>query len=75
MFPNVGTPDDFTISQTRIFVLTVWAYPLFPLVMAIGAWIAFARRKDRLAAVLSGLTFAPPVLFYLFLWVATLIGP
>jgi hypothetical protein len=57
------------------FVLTVWAYPLFPLVMAIGAWIAFARRKNRLAAVLSGLTFAPPVLFYLFLWVATLIGP
>jgi uncharacterized membrane protein len=46
-------------------VLTVWAYPLFPLLMAIGAWIAFAFRKNRLAAVLSGLTFAPPLLLYL----------
>ena len=57
------------------FVLAVWAYPLFPLIMAIGAWIAFARRKNRLAAVLSGLTFAPPVLFYIFLWITSLIGP
>lgn len=47
------------------FVLTVWAYPLFPLGMAIGAWIAFAFRKNRLAAILSGLAFAPPVLLYL----------
>jgi hypothetical protein len=57
------------------FVFAVWAYPLFPLVMAIGAWIAFARRKNRLAAVLSGLTFAPPILFYLFIWIASIIGP
>ena len=53
------------------FVLTIWAYPLFPLVMAIGAWIAFAFRKNRLAAILSGLTFAPPFLLYLFLWIDT----
>jgi hypothetical protein len=57
------------------FVLSVWAYPLFPLSMSIGAWVAFARRKNRLAAVLSGLTFAPPVLFYVFLWITSLIGP
>jgi hypothetical protein len=57
------------------FVLVVWAYPLFPLIMAIGAWVAFARRKNRLAAVFSGLTFAPPVLFYVFLWITSLIGP
>ncbi len=57
------------------FVLAVWAYPLFPLIMAIGAWVAFARRKNRLAAVLSGLTFAPPILFYVFLWITSLIGP
>ena len=56
------------------FVLTIWAYPLFPLVMAIGAWIAFAFRKNRLAAILSGLAFAPPVLLYLFMWIASLIG-
>jgi hypothetical protein len=39
--------------------------------MIIGAWIAFARRRNVLAAVLSGLSFAPPILFYIFLWVAT----
>ena len=48
-------------------VITVWAYPLFPLIMAISAWIAFAFRKNRLAAVLSGLTFVPPLLLYLLL--------
>jgi uncharacterized BrkB/YihY/UPF0761 family membrane protein len=47
------------------FVIAVWAYPLFPLVMAIGAWIAFAFRKNWLAAILSGLTFAPAGLLYL----------
>jgi hypothetical protein len=57
------------------FVLAVWAYPLFPLLMAIGAWVAFAFRKNRLAAVLTGLTFTPPVLFYLFVWITSLIGP
>jgi hypothetical protein len=56
-------------------VLTVWAYPLFPLTMAISAWVAFAFRKNRLAAVLSGLTFAPPVLLYAFVSIASLIGP
>jgi hypothetical protein len=56
-------------------VLTVWAYPLFPLLMAIGAWVAFAFRKNRLAAVLTGLTFVPPVLLYLFGSIANWIGP
>ena len=46
-------------------VLPVWAYPLFPLTMPISAWVAFAFRKNRLAAVLSGLTFMPPLLLYL----------
>ena len=56
-------------------VLTVWAYPLFPLLLAIGAWVAFAFRKNRLAAVLTGLTFAPPVLLYLFGLIANWTGP
>ena len=50
-------------------VIAVWAYPLFPLLMAIGAWIAFAFRKERLAAILSALAFLPPVLLYLALMV------
>jgi hypothetical protein len=57
------------------FILVIWAYPLFPLIVAIGAWIAFACRKNWLASILSGLTFAPPVLLYLFVWIANLIGP
>jgi hypothetical protein len=63
--------DAGVTTEAWAFVLTVWAYPIFPLVMIIGAWIAFARRRNVLAAVLSGLSFAPPILFYIFLWVAT----
>jgi uncharacterized BrkB/YihY/UPF0761 family membrane protein len=55
-------------------VIAAWAYPLFPLVMAIGAWIAFAFRKNRLAAILSGLTFTPAGLFYLVLRFGSLFG-
>ena len=57
------------------FVIAVWAYPLFPLLLAIGAWVAYAFRKNRLSAVLTGLTFTPPVLFALFIWISSLIGP
>ncbi len=59
--------DEGVSPEAWAFVLAVWAYPLFPLLMAIGAWVAFAFRKNRLAAVLTGLTFAPPLLLYLFL--------
>jgi hypothetical protein len=57
--------DSGTSEEAWRMVLTVWAYPLFPLVMAIGAWIAFAFRKNWLAAILSTLTFAPVALLYL----------
>jgi hypothetical protein len=50
-------------------VLGAWAYPLFPLGMAISAWLAFALRKNRLAAVLSGLTIVVPAVFLLLLWI------
>lgn len=68
-FDSGMTPEAWT------FVLLVWAYPIIPLILVIAAWIAFAKCKNTLAAVLSGLSFAPPVLFYVFLWVANLIGP
>ena len=42
------------------------------LLMAAGAWVAFAMRKNWLAAVLSGLSFAPMVLLYLTLWIGSL---
>ena len=53
--------------QAWAFVITVWSYPIFPILMAIGTWIAYARRKDTLSAILSGLTFALPILLFLVL--------
>jgi hypothetical protein len=58
--------------QAWAFVITVWPYPLFLLVMAIGAWIASGRRKNTLSVILSGLTFALPILFYIGLWVISI---
>mgnify|MGYP001827674675 CR=1 FL=1 len=57
--------DSGPSTEAWTFVIAVWAYPLFPLLMAIGAWIAYAFRKNRLAAILSGLSFLPPSLLYL----------
>ena len=51
------------------FVLAVWAYPLFPLVLAISAWIAFAFRKNWLAAILSGVPLVPPAVLLFVLWI------
>ena len=44
-----------------------FCYPIFPLTMSIGAWMAFVRRKNILAAVLSGLSLllVPVLLFIL----------
>ncbi len=60
--------------QAWALVITVWSYPIFPIAMAIGAWIAYARRKNVLSAILSGLTFALPVLFMIALWIFSIIG-
>jgi hypothetical protein len=61
--------------QAWTFVIAVWSYPIIPLILVVTAWIAYAKRKNVLAGVLSGLSFAPPFLLYIFIWVATLIGP
>jgi hypothetical protein len=66
-FDQGSTPEAWT------FVIAVWSYPLFPLLIIIGSWIAFRRRRNTLAAVLSGLSFAPPVLCIIFIWAANAI--
>ena len=53
--------------QATTFVTVILAYPLFPLALVVAAWIAFARRKDRLAGTLSGLSFSLPVVLYIIL--------
>ena len=54
--------DEGPSREAWTIVIAAWAYPLFPLIMAISAWVAFAFRKNRLAAVLTGLPLAPPAL-------------
>jgi len=41
------------------FVIAVWLYPIWPIVFAVAAWLAYARKKDKLAGVLTTLTFLP----------------
>ncbi len=53
--------------QATTFVSVVLAYPVFPLALVIAAWIAFARHKNRLAGILSGLSFSLPVVVYIVL--------
>jgi hypothetical protein len=60
--------------QAWAFVITVWSYPILPIALAIGAWIAYARRKNILSAVLSGLTFALPLVLLVILWIVSLGG-
>ena len=62
-FDEGGSPLAWAI------VIAAWAYPLFPLSMAVSAWLAFLLRKNRLAAVLTGLTIVPPALLILLLWI------
>lgn len=65
--------DSGVTTEAWTFVLLVWAYPILPLIFAIAAWIAFAKRKNALAAILSGLTFAPIALLLLAMWIQNLI--
>jgi hypothetical protein len=40
----------------------MWLSPIIPIGLSIAAWIAYARRKNWLAAVLSAITSVPPLL-------------
>jgi len=67
-FDSGSTPEAWTL------VIAVWSYPIVPLILIIIAWIAYAKRRNVLAGVLSGLSFTPPLLLYVGLWIATVIG-
>lgn len=62
--------DSGVSTEAWIFVIAVWSYPVWPLGFAIAAWIAYARRKDRLAVVLTTLTFLPILLLIVIILVA-----
>lgn len=62
--------DQGSSPEAWAIVLTVWAYPIIPLGLVIAAWIAYAKRKNKLAGILSGLSFAPPILLIAFIAIA-----
>ena len=64
--------DSGVSAEAWAIVIAVWSYPIIPIVLVIASWIAFVRRKNKLAAVLSGLSFAPPILLYLFVLIFNL---
>ncbi len=39
-------------------------YPTVPITFVVGSWVAYSRRKNLMAALLSGLSFLMPVPFY-----------
>jgi len=57
--------DSGVSAQAWAFVIVVWSYPILPIGLIIASWISYRRRRNKLAAVLSGLAFAPPILFFL----------
>ncbi|HSB03260.1 MAG TPA: hypothetical protein VLE49_21600 [Anaerolineales bacterium] len=56
-------------------VIAVWAYPLWPIAFSIAAWVAYARKKDRLAAILTTLTFLPVLVLILIIMLSSILGP
>ena len=55
-----GMAFDLGVTQEAWnFVIVVWLYPIWPIVFSIAAWIAYWRKKDKLAGILTLLTFFP----------------
>jgi hypothetical protein len=57
--------DSGVSAEAWTFVIIVWSYPIWPIAFAIASWIAYARKRDRLAGVLTTLTFLPMLLLFL----------
>lgn len=57
--------DSGVTQQAWNFVIAVWAYPIWPLAFVVASWIAYARKKDRLAAILTTFTFLPVLVLLL----------
>jgi hypothetical protein len=59
--------DSGVTQQAWNFVIAAWAYPIWPIGFAIASWVAYAGRKDKLAAVLTTLTFLPVLVLIIFI--------
>lgn len=67
--------DSGVTQEAWNFVLAVWAYPIWPIAFTIAAWIAYARKRDKLAAVLTTLTFLPVLVLILIIVLSSILGP
>ena len=56
--------DSGVSAEAWAFVIAVWSYPIWPIGFAIAAWITYARKRDRLAGVLTTFTFLPVLLLF-----------
>jgi hypothetical protein len=54
--------DSGVSTEAWTVVIAVWSYPIWPIVFTIASWIAYARKKDRLAGILTTFTFLPVLL-------------
>ena len=63
--------DSGVSAEAWTFVIVVWSYPILPIALVIASWIAYRRRRNTIAAFLSGLSFAPPILLFLCLAVSS----
>ena len=59
--------DSGVTQEAWNFVIAVWLYPIWPIVFAIASWVAYWRKSDRLAGVLTTLTFLPILVLLLIL--------
>ena len=57
--------DSGETPQAWMFVIAVWSYPIWPIIFTIVSWIAYARKKDRLAGIFTTLTFLPVLVLFL----------
>ena len=64
--------DSGVTAEAWTFVIAVWSYPIWPIAFTVAAWIAYARKKDRLAGILTTLTFLPVLVLLLFIVASSL---
>ena len=59
--------DSGVTQEAWNFVIAVWLYPVWPIVFAISSWVAYWRKRDTLAGILTTLTFLPILVLLLIL--------
>jgi hypothetical protein len=57
-------PMLFSDHSGGVLFLVIIYYPLYPIGMIIYSWMAYSSRKKSLAAILSGLSTVPIVVWY-----------